>query len=94
MLTKYVSIVRVLFVKQGAKYLSVYHLGASHVVQWVKNPPASAGDARDLALIPGSGRSPGGGSGNPLQYYCLKIPMERRAWWATVYGSQKLNMTE
>ena len=66
MLTKYVSIVRVLFVKQGAKYLSAYHLGASYVVQWVKNPPASAGDARDLALIPRSGRSSGGGNGNPV----------------------------
>ena len=66
MLTKCVSIVHALFVKQGAKSLSVDHLGASHVVQWVKNPPASAGDVRDLALIPGSGRSPGGGNGNPV----------------------------
>ena len=60
----------------------------------VKNPPAHAGDIGNACLIPGLGRSPGGGSGNPLQYYCLKILMERRAWWATVYGSQKLNMTE
>ena len=66
MVTKCVSIVQALFVKQGAKSLSADHLGASHVVQWVKNPPASAGDARDLALIPGSGRSPGGGNGNPV----------------------------
>ena len=40
----------------------------------VKNPPASAGDPRDAGLIPGSGKSPGGGHGNPLQYSCLEIP--------------------
>jgi len=60
----------------------------------VKNPPAHAEDTGNACLIPGSERSPGGRSGNPLQYYCLKIPMERRAWWAIVYGSQKLNMTK
>ena len=51
----------------------------------VKNPPASAGDIRDAGSIPGSGRSPGGGHGNPLQYACLKNPMNRGAWWATVH---------
>ena len=48
----------------------------------VKNPLANAGDA---SLIPGSGRSPGKGNGNPLQYSCLRIPMDREAWRATVY---------
>ena len=43
----------------------------------VKNPPAKAGDTRDAVLICGSGRSPGEGNGNPLQYYCLKNPMDR-----------------
>ena len=43
----------------------------------VKNPPANAGDARDMGLIPESGRSPGGGHGNPLQYSCLENPMDR-----------------
>ena len=43
----------------------------------VKNPPASAGDIRDMGSIPGSGRSPGGGHGNPLQYSCLENPMDR-----------------
>ena len=43
----------------------------------VKNPPANAGDARDADWIPGSGRSPGGRNGNPLQYSCLKNPMDR-----------------
>ena len=47
------------------------------------NPPASSGDA---GLIPGSGRSPGEGNGNPLQYSCLENAMERGAWWATVHG--------
>ena len=51
----------------------------------VKNPPANAGDARDTSSIPGSGRSPGGGNGNPLQYSCLKNSMDREAWGATVH---------
>ena len=50
----------------------------------VKNLPASTGDIRDVGLIPGSGRSPGGGHGNPLQYSCLENPLDRGAWWATV----------
>ena len=50
----------------------------------VKNPPASAGDRREVGSIPGLGRSPGGGHGNPLQYSCLENLMDRGAWWATV----------
>ena len=53
----------------------------------VKNPPANAGDARDVGLIPGWGRSPGGG--NPLQYSCLENSMDRVAWWAPVCGAAK-----
>ena len=49
----------------------------------VKNPPASAGGIGDVGLIPGSGRSSGGGNGNPLQYSCLEISMDRGAWQAT-----------
>ena len=49
----------------------------------VKNPPANAGD---MGSIPGSGRSPGGGNGNLLQYSCLGNPMDRGAWWVTVHG--------
>ena len=52
----------------------------------VKNPPANAGD---MGSIPGSGRSPGEGNGNPLQYSCLGNPMDRGAWWATVHGVTK-----
>ena len=48
----------------------------------VKNLPANAGDIRDVGSIPGLGRSPGGGHGNPLQYSCLRNPMDRRAWQA------------
>ena len=56
---------------------------ASQVALVIKNLPANAGDIRDF---PGSGRSPGGGNGNPLQYYCLENPMDRGTWWATVHG--------
>ena len=55
----------------------------------VKNLPANAGDIRDADLILGSGRSPGRGHDNPLQYSCLKNPMDRGAWWATVHGVAK-----
>ena len=61
----------------------------TNVVLEVKNPPANAGDVRDLDLIPGSGRAPGEGNGNPLQYFCLKNPMGRRAWRTTVHGVTK-----
>ena len=50
----------------------------------VKNPPVNTGDTRDAVLAPGSGRSPGGGHGNPLQYSCLENPMDRGAWRAIV----------
>ena len=50
---------------------------------------ASACDAGDPGLIPGSGRSPGEGNGNPLQYSCLENPMDRGAWWATVHRVAK-----
>ena len=55
----------------------------------VKNPPANAGDARDVGLIPGSGRSPGGGNGSPLLNSCLENSMDRGAWWDTVHGTAK-----
>ena len=55
----------------------------------VKNLPANARDVRDAGLIPGLGRSSGGGYGNPLQYSCLENPMDRGAWWATINGVAK-----
>ena len=54
-----------------------------------KESACHAGDTGHMGLIPGSGRSPGGGHGNPLQYPCLKNPMDRGAWWAMVHGATK-----
>ena len=51
----------------------------------VKNPPANEGIVTDLGSIPGSGRAPEGGHGNPLQYSCLQNPVDRGSWQATVY---------
>ena len=51
----------------------------------VKNPPANPGDIRVVGLIPGLGRSPGGGHGSPLQYSCLQNPMDRGVWQAVVH---------
>ena len=69
----------ILFIEQKKKILF-------QVALVVKNPPA---DARDAGSIPGSGRSPGEGNANPLQYSCLENPMDRGAWWATVHGAAK-----
>ena len=55
----------------------------------VKNPPANAGDIRDMGLIPGLGSSPGEGHDNPLQYSCLESSMDRGAWQATVHEVTK-----
>ena len=60
----------------------------SQVAPVVKNPPASAGDTRDVGSIPESGRSAGGGHGNPLQFSCLENPMNRGAWQATFHELQ------
>ena len=59
-------------------------------VSVVKNPPANAGDLRDVGLIPESGRLPGGGHSNPLQYSCLEDYMDREAWWATAHAVQSV----
>ena len=64
----------------------IHYLGTSPVALVVKNLLAHAGDIRDIGLIPGSGRFPGEGNGNPLQYSCLRNLMDRGAWWATVHG--------
>ena len=60
----------------------------------VKNLPANAGEIRDLGSIPGPGRFPGEGHGNPLRYSCLENPIDRRAWQATVHGVTKSQTTE
>ena len=56
------------------------------MVEWLKNPPANAGD---MGLIPGSGGSPAGGNGNPLQYSSLDNPMDKGVWQATIHGVTK-----
>ena len=61
----------------------------SHVVLVVKNQPANTGDIWDTGSISGSGRSPGGGHGNSLQYSCLENPMDRGAWWVPVHSVAK-----
>ena len=76
---------------EGAKEKLVSnYTGASQVALVVKNPPANAGDVRDTGSIPGLGRSPGGGHGNPLQSSCLKDPKDRGAWQAAVHGSHRV----
>ena len=55
----------------------------------MKNLPASAGDEGDVGSVPGLGRAPGVGNGNPFQYSCLENPMERGAWQAIIYGVAK-----
>ena len=55
----------------------------------VKNLLASAGDARDVSLIPGTGRFPGGGKSNPFHYSCMENSIDRGSWWATVHGLAK-----
>ena len=61
----------------------------------VKNPPTSAGDVRDLGSIPGLGRSPGGGHGNPLQYSCLENPhRQRNLVGYSPWGRKELDATE
>ena len=80
--------------------LSNYLLGtglsmeASYTTLAVKNPPADGGDIRDADSIPGSGRSPGGGHGNPLQYSYLENPMDHGAWWVTDHGVTKVDTIE
>ena len=62
----------------------------SQVVLIIKNPPANAGDIRDMGSTPGSRRFPGGGHGNQLQRSSLKNPMYREAWWPQSMGSQRI----
>ena len=59
----------------------------------VKNPPANAGDTGDVGSVPGSGRSPGEGNGNPLHYSLLGNPMDRGAWQAIVHRVAKSDVT-
>ena len=74
---------------QGMRTCPVAKEWASRAALVVKSLPAKAGDVRDAGSIPGSGRFPGGGNGNPFQYSCLENPTDRRTWRATVHGVAK-----
>ena len=74
---------------QMSEIIKFIYKRAPQVVLMVKNPPAKAGSAGDLGSIPGSGRYPGVGNSNLLQYCCLENPMYREAWQATVNGATK-----
>ena len=67
------------------KTLDVRVISASQVTLVAKNMPANVGDVSNVGLLLGSGRSPGGGHANRLQYSCLENPMDRGTWWATVH---------
>ena len=69
-------------------------IGASLVAQLVKNPSANARDARDEGSIPGWGRFPGDGNGNPLQYSCLENSVDGGGWQSTAHGVAESDMTE
>ena len=81
-------------------FRSIYRDSCSLRLNFFGVPPCSsdskisARNAGDLGSIPGSGRSPGKGNDNPLQYSCLENSMDRRAWEATVYGIKEQDMTE
>ena len=81
---------RWIWVLAGTVADSLLVITGTQVVLVVKNLPADAGDTGDPASIPGSGRSPRGRHGNPLQYSCLKNPMDRGTWWLQSMGSQRV----
>ena len=70
-------------------YVYVFWMGSLPGGSMVKNSPANAGDEGDLGSISGSGRSPGGVNGNPLQYSCLENSMDRGAWWVNIHWVTK-----
>ena len=81
-----------MWISGARRHYMVYsmQLYASQVALVIKNPPANAGDRRDMNSIPGSGRSPEEGHSNPLQYSCLENPMDRGAWWAIIHGLHRV----
>ena len=85
LLTKYYILCTIKPIVQLLVYAHLFPGGASG-----KEPTANAGDVRDMDLIPGSVKSPGGEHGNRLQYTCLENPMDRETWWAMSMGSQRV----
>ena len=82
------TLIKYLVVLVTSSHLEVSGVGRGMALV-VKNPPASAGDVRDTGSVPESGKAPGEGHGDPLQYSCLVNPMDRGAWWATVHRVAK-----
>ena len=83
------------FVSVTCKSLEYLYLTKGGLAEVVKNPPANARDIRDAGLIPGLGRSPGGGHGNPLQYSCLENPHGPRSLaGCSPWGSEESDTTE
>ena len=80
--------------KRKKRFLVFSVVQASQVALMVKNPPANAGDVTDTGLIPGSERSTGGEHGKPLQYSCLKNPMDRSLVGYSTWGHRELDTTE
>ena len=81
--------VSILFFLPFLFWFLLFIIRASQVVLVLENSPAMQMDIRDMGSGPGSGRSPGGGHDNPLQYSCLENSMDRGAWWATDHGVAK-----
>ena len=91
--------------EEGLDWFLLYNKNLAGLCPWVlevrgfpggsvvKNPPTNERDLGDMGSVPGLGRYPGEGNGDPLQYPCLGSPMERGAWWATIHGLQS-DMTE
>ena len=77
----------------SSKLIKLKIMRVSQVALVVKNMPANAGDIRDVGSVPGLGRSPGEGHGNPLQYSCLEKPMDRGAWQAMVHRFAESDVT-
>ena len=75
-------------------YYNLYQGFPGSTGKVIKNLPINAGDIRNADLIPGSGRSPGGRQGNPLQYSCLENPMDRGAWQAMAHRVAELDTPE
>ena len=74
---------------KGEANLFTYICISLELARWLKEPTCNAGDAGDTSSIPESGRFPGGGHGNPLQYTCLENPMDKGSWWTPVHWVTK-----
>ena len=95
LLSSYEAVLTCTFLNVPSHFLKTYFVSywASQVAEWVKSPPAGAGNAGDAGSIPGWGQPPGEGNGSPLQYSCLENPVDGGDWRA-VHGLAESDMTE